>query len=93
MVLWTYVPLVVVVWLLLMVTVLSPGLLQQVTPSLKLTVWLPTERPDCVNPLLCQLPSSTRHCAPAETAPDGKMLTLNEPDPASDVVKLHSSAT
>ena len=74
----TYVPVAVAVELALTETFWLAGVVQPLT-VLKLTVWLPTDRLPTVAPLLCSVPPSTCHCAPAEIAPAGLIVTCREP--------------
>ena len=67
-----------VVELLLTGTVWLLGVVQPLI-VLKLTVWLPTDRFVIVAPLVCHIPPSTCHCAPAVIAAAGLMVTCNEP--------------
>lgn len=73
----TYVPLVVVVWLKVMVTCSLAGLVQPLI-GVNVTVWKPWLTL-IVAPLFCTGPPSICHFAPAVTASAGRMVTCKLP--------------
>ena len=73
-----YVALMLAVALELIVTVWLPGVIQLPTGA-KLTVCRPNARLYNVNPLLCQLPPSTCHCAPPAATASGSRVTCSDP--------------